>query len=94
MANEIPKGTAGFKLIFDYGVDLSAATTTTIRYWKPNSSTLNTWTATISGNTIEYTVLTTNFDTEGVWSYQSYVVTPTFTQASTVQNITVTDLLE
>lgn len=94
MADEIPKGTAGFKLIFDYGTSLSAATTHTIRYWKPDSSTLNTWTATISGDTIEYTVLTTDFDTEGEWSYQSYVVTPSWTQASTVKNITVTDLLE
>jgi hypothetical protein len=51
-------------------------------------------TRTVSGKDIEYTVLSTDFDEVGNWSYQGYVVTPAFTQPSTVKNIEVTELLE
>jgi hypothetical protein len=92
MADTIPKGTAGFKLIFDYGTSLSAATTNQILYTTP-SGTDGSWTATVSGTTIEYTVISTDFDEVGNWSYQGYVVTPAFTQPSTVKNIEVTEFL-
>lgn len=94
MADEIVKNTYGFKLIFDYGTSLSAATVNQIIYIKPRSTTTGTWTATVNGETIEYTVLDGDFDVEGDWSYQGRVVTSTWEQSSKVKNIKVTDLLE
>ena len=74
------EGSIGQKIICDCGVDISLATTRTIKYQKPNGTT-GSWTAAQETTTsISYTTTAiTDLNFTGIWRFQSYVITPTWT---------------
>lgn len=54
------------------GMDLSGASVTRILYKKPNGIK-SYWTATVSGQNLQYVVSNGDIDVEGTWQFQSYI---------------------
>ena len=62
-----------FDLILDTNVDVSTATTTDIKYTKPDGTT-GTWTGAAYETTkIKYEVQTDDLDDVGIWKFQTIV---------------------
>lgn len=54
------------------GIDLTSATNPRIYYKKP-SGERGYWPATISGQSLTYTLTNDDFDVVGIWYFQAYV---------------------
>lgn len=68
----------GTEIVVDTGVDISTATTTTMKVKKPDG-TLVEWDATIVGLTkLRYVVIAGDWNIKGKYSLQAYVEMPTF----------------
>ena len=68
--------------------DITGATAVSIYYRKPSGST-GTWTASLVGNTIQYTTIAGDIDEFGTWNIQGQVVSAAWTGVSTVTDMTV-----
>jgi hypothetical protein len=73
-------------------VDISAATTLTIKFKKPGGSTL-TKTAVLSGTGVDgkmrYTTVSGELDQVGLWEIQAYLVSPSWTLSSSTEHFEV-----
>ena len=77
--NKVYVGDVGTDIVLNTGVDISAATTLKIKYKKPGGS-VEEWDGVLEGTTsIKYTTVTGDLDTAGLWSFQAYVVLPSWT---------------
>jgi len=59
-------------LTLSTGRDLTGAINSKILYQKPDG-TKGEWTATISGQSLTYTLSNTDIDQAGVWKFQTYI---------------------
>ena len=68
------------KLVLDCIVDITAASVLRIYYEKPDGITRGFWVASEEADTqISYsTTATTDFDQTGLWKFQAWVVTPSW----------------
>lgn len=76
MAGKIYVGSTGVILEVTTGIDITGATTTTLKVKKPDD-TLVTWTATIytaATGVLRYTVVANDLDQPGDYHLQAYVV--------------------
>ncbi len=72
-------GDIGTTITLETSVDLSSATTKEIKVRKPNGEKV-TWTASVVSTTkLRFTTISGTFDQAGVWSFQAYVVLPSWT---------------
>ncbi|MHC4398030.1 MAG: hypothetical protein ACYS1A_20495 [Planctomycetota bacterium] len=63
----------GLKITLDCVIDISSATSRSIKYQKPGGTT-GSWTAAEESTTeISYTTTTGDIDESGVWIFQAYV---------------------
>ena len=88
------KGAIGQKIILNVGVDISAATTRQIKYWK-SDGTSGAWTAAEESSTsISYTTTAaSDLNIVGEWRLQAYVVTPDWTDHGDIMRLVVKNTL-
>jgi len=88
------KGAIGQKIILNVGVDISAATTRQIKYWR-SDGTSGAWTAAEESSTsISYTTTSaSDLSIVGLWKLQAYVVTPDWTDHGDIVRIDVKNTL-
>lgn len=67
------KDQSAFDIILDTTQDLSSATSVAIEYEKPSGAE-GTWTGSVSGTTIVYTVQVGDIDEVGLWRLQAKAV--------------------
>lgn len=89
----IDKGRGGFKIRFNYQVDLSDATIKTLAMKDPDGIVL-THDMTVNGTWVEYLVTEIDFDKKGLWTYHSLVATPNWRLSSKISTILVTEIYE
>lgn len=84
------KGAIGQKIILEVGINISAATTRTIKYRKPNGPLL-TWAAAEETTTsISFTTtLASDLNKTGTWKFQAFVITPTWTEHGEIDRLQV-----
>jgi hypothetical protein len=78
MADKIYKGDIGTLFIVDTQSDLSGATTSLIKIRKPDGTEAD-WSASVSGQTLRYTVVSGDLDQAGNYLGHAYVVLPSGT---------------
>lgn len=59
-------------LTLNTGIDLTGASNTKILYEKPNG-VKGSFTATVSGQSLTYTLSNTDIDQTGIWKFQTYI---------------------
>jgi hypothetical protein len=64
-------GQSNILLTLDTGTSMASATNTKILYTKPNGLK-GSWTATASGNTLQYQLANGDIDQHGTWKFQAY----------------------
>jgi len=90
----IDKGRGGFKIRFNYQVDLSATTIRTLALKDPDGI-VTTHDMTVADTTwVEYLVEDWDFDKKGTWTYHAFVVAPTWRLSSIIYTIIVTEIYE
>lgn len=73
MAGKVYTGDVGTVVLLDSQSDITAMTTTQIRYKKPDG-TIGTWTASITATTkLTYTTTVGDWDQAGTWTFWIYV---------------------
>lgn len=73
----------------DTGKDLSTATNPEIHYKKPVSGDTGEWTATISGQNVEYQATDGDLDESGTWQFQAVVDFGSSTQKGSIYKATI-----
>lgn len=68
----------------DTGKDLSTATNPEIHYRKPVSGDTGEWTATISGENLQYQTTDGDLDENGTWAFQAVVDFGSATQKGSI----------
>lgn len=79
--NQYFVGTVGTVIDVDVGTDISTATTTEIRFIKPDKTTTGTWVAAqhpTDVNKIRYTIISGDWDTPGVWTANAFIAFATW----------------
>lgn len=72
-------GEVGTDIILNCGTDISAASTVSVKYTKPDGTT-GSWTGTkYNSNYIKYTLLANDINVAGRWLFQAYIVSALWT---------------
>lgn len=82
-------GDIGTLVLVDIGTDITLATECAIYVKKPNGTRV-TWVASISGEEeIQYIIQDGDWDLPGIYTIQSYIVTPSWSGRGTTATFTV-----
>jgi len=74
---EIGENDIGTVITLESNISLAAFSEGTIKY-KKSDKTTGEWTATISGNNLQYTTVLSDIDVHGLWVLQGYAKSSTW----------------